>query len=696
MGKEIRRSNVNGGVGPYTMVIRGLNETAAETQTGVPAGEFSVFMRDSTGKRSMPKVVKVVDPSHNTDRRINWDKIPNSSLPAGFEAQYGFGCPVWLDETNVDAIDHAWTVVDNCEIFPLSKLPNNKRSRFHTIYGRLINEAVEEAISVQPTAKNARVLAEWTAVNGNNYPLTLNYYDGDKILNTITLAANDDITVRCPFDMPPFFTGSTGNSSLNENQWTRYIFNEPAATDNALLEVGRRLWWKLVPTFTPGPNDYSARAKWIFYDEESIFDTPPRYNALIIKGMRLQAATQNVEHACIYYGRPFHNSTWRQFYSQVPNPSSYKQSLFPFLTAGDRATIANLTPVGNHATLHEIGSSVYIDVASGYLKVPKPNSTSMYEKTNTGTYVLDIDGHRKWKSTSFTEMMRGKEVRWFLSGNENIGTGAAYGYPSNILPEVCWAAMGHYVFISKLITGVQALRFRANSDYNVYGAGAIQALPCKPMSVMSHVCEPTFPAYTSYFRTISTYQARLTMFFSLIVCEAVHIWTDNYNVNHPANPFNANLRPAQLKNSGIYITNNNPDGTIPEDFSVFEDFSWALREMTYLHTTHDVLNNAQLCLFYEPHNTTFEILAVGKLKGNKLLLCITEPRLDFDETMTVVLKNRQNSYTQTIQISGNSCFLDVFILPTGSTYTPNDIYIEYTDLNGASHRHSGDLRTHIV
>lgn len=682
MTKTLRVKNIGGGTAPYKFGILGHRAAASVTEfAGLPNGIVRGYIEDATGKRSFVKQDKIKDPAYNTDKRVNWENIPTFTLPYSIDlCVYGYGAPRWKNEaTPADNLLRGWTHTDNGLITSTSVLPETKRANFQTWDRNMFNDSVMDIIGVNPGAVNAIVVQSYVLNNPGASVRSVTYKNYANANVTVNIAAGGSASIQAKYGT---FTPSS-DDEVTDEMGTPY--NWPACSDADLIMIGRSLQWRFCvqPNFDTDLNNVYARV--LMWDEE-VWGNVERFHAKIIEGFIAETKVLNRTCKVVWYGKVFH-ALGIGTYSQISG-GNWKTKYFPWLSS---ALMAQRFRVSSY--INQVNSAVdnlYIDSAF-YFKCPLPETQTRYHKQN-GQYVLDVDGDRVVRKEDFTEVIRGETVKFYrkpvFGGHPPaILADAGYGYTDNIVPEMYFAIEQFYLQASRMICLLVGLKYRESANEDIYGD--LSTMKVKVCPVIRNETEPiTHGGYAFEIRPLTTWQLEWWVFTSLIIAENMYLWTDYYNQTK------AN---GQNKNSGTYVIPfRNPTGTAYWDFSSIEELTSSLSVVADLHAKHDIWGGtSKRCIFYNPFDTTHEIMAWGRLKDNRLLIHLCDSRLDYDEVMTVQIKNKKNNYTQTVTVRGNQNFIDVFYLPAG-TYVPSDIYIEYNDLYGQLHKCSGDLRSHTV
>lgn len=684
MGKSVKFTNIQGGKTPYKSELIPIGVQSSDTFNDVPNGTFRGKVIDDDTKTTLPKTVVVNDVAHITDRNINWNKIPSFQLPAGLQAVWGWGSPRWLDESQpTDALNHGWTHTDNNQIDGV-ELVNAKRVK--TIYmpyggANALYNAINEIKSTHPSVDNATVIQVFTVINNTSNPENFTYKNYLNNIVNATVGANDDVEVECLFGETPSYYSNPGIIRIK---------NPFGVTEAAYIALGRAYYnqEKWLPDGATG-NNIAYRLGIFFYNEETLGNAG-RANQLLIKGMAQEAAAQGNPFKVIYYGKSF--TEWQGgFYSGQQNDNvSWKQKVFPALKANIRISAQILN---EYADLQALGDAncVYLNVGS-YFKVPFPQTNTKYEKQN-GNYVIDQDGERKYRIGNFNETIRGQNVTFL--GNTQVdfwvGSDPSYGYPNDRVSEMFWAIIQFYASCTQIIYANIAIakKYRGNED--IYTQ--FDDLPVKTCAVVRDETEGTGPGYANIPRPITTFQIEHTILVTYALCEMFCVWSDYANQTHP----NQNL-PFAARNKGTgHANGQNPNGNNFQQFSQYEDMTWALKQVAYAHENHGVFGAGnKKIVAYQPADITHEIMIFGRLKSNKIWIVAAEPRLDPNEVIVVTITNKKNSYTQKFGVQGGQNFVDTFTLPASDSYEPADIIFSYKDIYDVSHQVTGDLRQHLV
>lgn len=688
MAKSVKFSAVTGGQAPYQYILSPLGQASEDTFANVPTGMFRGKVVDALGKTTLPKLKYVSDPTHITDRKLNWDKIPAFQLPSGMIGVCGWGFPRWLDEAQPsDALIRGWTHTDN-NLIDGAELVNAKRVR--TIYFPFggysaFQDAINEVKNSFPNAINATVIQHWTLSNPTGNAISGSYVGATGATVQFTISAGNVLELDALFGTEPTYSLSSKNQGIIR-------FNNPDAVDAPTgVAIGRAYYnqEKWSPDGTTN-NPIAFRTGLLFWNEETLGNANT-LTQFVFKGMSLEAQAQGNPFKIIYYGKDFIGFGGGFYSGQQNDNVSWKLKVFPNLSPAIRITAEVLSRYADRAEIGE-ANCVYLDNGT-YYKVPYPLINTKYEKQN-GAFIIDQDGERKFRIGEFSETIRGKSVK-FLNDTINgfwVGADPSYGYPNNRVSEMYWAITQFYAATTKMLYSNIALAQKYRNNKDIYTE--FTDIPVKNCAVVRDVTEGTGPGYDIIDRPIVSYQIEFSVLMTYATCETFCIWTDYGVVAHPNFP--NNLPVAKNKNQGYAIITDKT-GNTPIEFSQFEDMTWALKIVADAHAQHGVfgVGNKKI-VAYEPANTTHEIIILGRIKSNKLWIFASEPRLDPNESIVVTVTTKKNNYTQQFLVKGCENFVDTFVLPATDSYEPADIVFSYKDIYTVQHSVSGDLRQHLV
>ncbi len=682
MAKTVQISNIQGGSPPYTIELIPIGSQTPTSFNDVPNGIFRVKVTDSVGITTLPKIVKIDDSLHVTDRKINWDKIPSFTLPSGLEAVWGAGAPRWLDEGSpTDAMLHGWTATDNNAIDG-NELMDAKRQKsvYLSGFSSLLVTAINSVKTAHPSAVYAAIIQEYTLFNQTSSAIEYSYtnYLGVNVNDIVPSPEGsfvEERTIACLFGTEPT------DFTYSYNPGVIRMYDPNSVTEDAYVAIGRA-YYNLDKFASDGitGNPTLRKAGILFFNEEFI-ENSGLANQLIFKGMGLEALAQGNPLRIIYCGKQFVNWGGGIYSGRQNENVSWKLKYFPRLSDSIRASAEQLS---QYADLNALGDANCVILNAGInFNIPYPSGVK-YEKQGNNI-IIDQDGERKWRLSQFSEQIRGRNVT-FLIDTQNGGwieTDPSYGYTNNRVPEVFWAVVQMYSSISYTIFVNIALakKYRGNSD--IYTP--LSDIPVKTGVVLKDQAEGAFPAYSNTARPLTPYQIEFSVLTSFALTEFYEVFTNYLNVRHP----NEGAAPVATNKGSGY-------GSQFFQMSQFEDMTWALCHIKYISDVGDVFGvGNKRFVAYKPADTSNEIIVMGRIKSNKIWVFASEPRLDPSESIVVTLSTNKNGFKKTFKVFHNENFSNVFTLPTGS-YEPSDIVFTYKDVYGIEHKVSGDLRSHYV
>jgi hypothetical protein len=653
-------SNITGGSGPYTVKVLGHSEitgvTVDTTFGNMPSGIHRVQIVDSLNDRSPFIILNVENSNHLYTNRINWDHLHNNQgykFPNYIKLVYGFSAPIWSGEDplgeGVDALKYGWSHVSNVEWKNEADISSDYVESFYV-------------------------------------PAQTTYNDYNDSIDSNNIAGGDNLKVI--------------NCTLSSNYLSTSVADRIAAASRFYYSDA------VLTLYRDGYSSSDNKPKFILWDDEDClpWDNKKSYfNAALFEAfLTLSDKDGNENMELLLYGPIFSKAgilsyTHNSWANCSESASNWKEQLYPYLCPEERVLFyrgeSNLT------ALNKSIPGQYIDSYQGYYKVPLPQTQTKYEKAGNA-FVLDIDGDRKFRNEQFSETIRGEAVEWKINSEMGAGggfqTAPEYGYSGtdynnrhNLINEAYWGVVEKYQKVGLQTALLIACRHNAYGDEDIYNT-TLTDLNVRPLPVVRDDTEGiTFPAYKSTSRSISSYELELQSVSAILISGGYDLWSSIGNMDTASNG-NQPFISGSGNWKGIFKTETS------HNFSNFEAITQANNHLYRFHERYGILNESAKKLFFtEPANITNEIIGLGRIYGTSLFIFLSEPRMDFDENMTITVRNTLNSYSKTLTLEGCTNLMEVLKLPTGYTYKSKDIYIEYTDILGTNHTVTGDIRYHM-
>lgn len=381
-------------------------------------GANSAFQVNNTGKiigiqpcNSGSTGVGTVNPNgklqyqlSNTVNQINWNQFPKFSLPSGFRAVYGWGAPLYSNETSTptDALAHGWSITDGASAVSSALLPMSR------------------------------------AINWVHVEKTLSDVVSQQLIN---------------------------EGKPDGKYFTYSYMNLPAITDDLAYRAGQLFYYHCWGGYDPATNTYVPRIGNVFLNQEedswSKFGNVQRgrITAKLLKGMHSQKETRplttTVYGAMLstYYG------SFNAAYISGTIPFS-ENAISPYYTDAEIANFKKHTGFLNTGFNNTDTPNTYAAV-SQYFKVPYPTDESLYDRYADGSYYM-VNGKRKWKTTHYTTNVFGESINIYATPQD----GAIAYYPSGWIVESAYAVRQFYVWYDQLVFNRYALRdyYGASTD----------------------------------------------------------------------------------------------------------------------------------------------------------------------------------------------------------------------------------------
>lgn len=336
--------------------------------------------------------------------QLNWAQFPTFSLPTGLRAVYGWGAPMYSNETGAptDALAHGWSVTDGADAVSSAILPMSRTIKWMH---------VEKTLS-------------------------------DNVSNDLV-----------------------NEGKLDGKYFALRQINLPAISDATAYRGGQLFYYHAWGAYDPLDNTSKGRIGNVFLNQEedswSQFGNAQRgrITAQIIKGMHSQKETRPL--TVTVYGASLSNyyGSFNQAYTSSTVPYG-ELAISPYYTDTEIANFKKHTGFLNSTFNATDTPNTYAGV-SLYFKVPYPTDESLYDQNADGSYVM-VNGKRKWRSTNYTTNVFGETVNIYATPQD----GAVGYYPSGYIVESAFAVRQMYIWYDQLVFNRYALRdyYAASND----------------------------------------------------------------------------------------------------------------------------------------------------------------------------------------------------------------------------------------
>lgn len=362
------------------------------------------------------------------------------------------------------------------------------------------------------------------------------------------------------------------------------------------------------------------------------------------------------------------------------------RSLFPWVRP---ASIALYQTSNGMITNQLNNKGVYYNDKVQYTKANYPLGLQFWRRSS-GNIVLDAHGDRSvYVETEPTATIRGKLNRWSLpqpGSTPPDSDGPLKKYQHEL-------HLGVYGFTGIILSSI----YRMQVINQVNGGGLdLSNFPSsliKTSSVWRMHQEAN--SWTSDYRPLDRYTTEVLTWWGLVSSKKTVWWDGNTNTLG----FSPNAGdPYTAVNEGNVQIEGYPDGS--DGTLNVNNISQSLGityKMQKLNREHGLFSDSDKLLFFTDPATyrqNAEILAFGRLKGNKLFIVLSECRLESGETpITVTISNAKNGTTWTKTVGHGQAVDDVFVLPS-DTYNTADIRLQYTSVKGVNVKVTGNLTSH--
>lgn len=459
--------------------------------------------------------------------------------------------------------------------------------------------------------------------------------------------------------------------------WTESLGAVSAST---AYEAGRKLYYAGWGAWNPDTQGYSFRNGIISLVEQKWTGSAEQRGRImerIIAGIKAEALSIGNFLVPQVFNSQF-NACDGELVSGASSIPFSEQRFFPYHSNLEKTNFQSAKPI-----VQRYLSQTGIQVVDNFnFRVPFPLLETFYKKDVNGNYIT-LSGKRVFRDTDFTENQYGTAVNFYATP-KNV----SFYSGNNYLPEAWYATVQPFALYSHLVYSRQGLNKYFNSNVNITAKDNFSA------SLVASFRDETEPAYfsmTTQSRPISQYLAELQVYSTyLLGIKNFQIITKNGRrsaVNEPSG-----FTVKKYGENYLYMKND-VMVTEPKFWGTYEVYTNCLKYLQNIQTTYNIFSGSeQYFQCTQPADATYQAMIFGVISANNLIIFATDSRLDKEEQIKVTLTlSNQTGYAKTFNIKGREHYINVFQLPTGS-YTTDNIRVQYNDLYGGLHKHTGNLQ----
>lgn len=451
-------------------------------------------------------------------------------------------------------------------------------------------------------------------------------------------------------------------------------------TSNTAFQAGKKLYYSAWGAWNPDTQKYGFRNGVITLIEQkwsgSEFERG-RIMSAMIEGMKSEATSLGNYLLPQILTTQF-NSMDGGLIANANNIPFSELRFFPNHSSSEKSNFQNPKQIVERY-LGQTGIQV---IDNFNFRVPFPMTETFYKKDNNGNYITSA-GKRVFRDTDFSEKQYGATVNFYATPK-----GVNYYDGSNYLTEAWYSTIQPFALYSHLVYSRQGLNKYFNSNVNITEKDNFSA------SLVAGFRDETEPAYfsmTPESRPISQYLAELQVYCTyLLGIKNFQVITKNGRRSAINEPDGFTVR--KFGENYLYMKNDVMVDE-PRYWGTYEVYTNALKYLQNIQTTYNVFSGTEKYFqCTQPSDNTNQSMIFGVISGNNLLVFGTDSRLDKGEQITVSLTlSNQTGFAKTFNIKGREHYLNIFQLPTGS-YTAENIRVQYNDLYGGMHKHTGNLQ----
>lgn len=403
-----------------------------------------------------------------------------------------------------------------------------------------------------------------------------------------------------------------------------------------------------------------------------------------LKGYHNAATAVDANHVTIFYGKPIREfkPMWRMAtYYYDGDAVNNRMKVFPFLKSG-----TNYQTNSGLVDSYFANKNIYLPLLPNYPSGAMPMTTSFYQKSSG--VIQTEDGERKFITNAFNEVINGKTYTWVEARPAdpeppNQGPYKSFMHEAFLAVYAPLSFYANAVYELRVLAGGNDLTNVLNGSYKTHF-----------MLRTTHESNPWQNAY----RPLDPYMTKVTTLLGYAMANKVVLWsgwtgtwglTDNGLGIYPISNEGTGLAQGDIEGYGSATPKNVNLTAERQILGLTYRIKQLSRDYGFFGTTD------KLCTFTDPLaiQSRAELMAVGRIQGDKLWLVVAEPRHDIGESTVITVGTTKNSYTHTFTLAAKQIREIIVDFPDG-TYNPNEVWTQYTTIKGNNVKTSGDLREH--
>lgn len=380
------------------------------------------------------------------------------------------------------------------------------------------------------------------------------------------------------------------------------------------------------------------------------------------------------------------------------NPQGNINYVFPKM---DPALLANHTTPSGLINSEHANKDVIFDCVT-YSKAILPSVGYVYQKDGGGNFVIDSNGDRVYRTTTFSQSLRDGNSFTYGLPFDRTDPESGENY-CRVVPEWHIAMTQPYILYARAVTALQSLAILSNVPNNDISS-ILHTSPYKLGFTIRGTTEANTWGHEGF--PLDKATTRISGLIGMILTKNVWLWDGITNNSGLSN-----------NGSGIHQAVNQGQKSNLVISGVFGQYDWHngfFRQMLALQYENRKLNrdygfrkkSCKILTFtdYRQIESKREILGFGELEGNSVDIVLMYPFLEVGETCTVTIGNTQNSQTFTVTLNGMNDIKHGQYTFTGVTnLQPNQVWIQYQSVkvNPSNNqryllKHSGNLVNHNI